>query len=146
MSYCNDALVSVSGTAQRKTFLQIGRDGFFKQKVIPFFHRRDSMPDMLAVLCGNDGHIAQARRFQQSFHAFITAFFGKAESLPRGCALGRVRVCNGYNAYFVGIAARVGSVHLIAPYAQSADNGGDRLFHHTPPFQIRQAEMHSVQE
>ena len=61
MSYCNDALVSVSGTAQRKTFLQIGRDGFFKQKVIPFFHRRDSMPDMLAVLCGNDGHIAQAR-------------------------------------------------------------------------------------
>ena len=51
MSYCNDALVSVSGTAQRKTFLQIGRDGFFKQKVIPFFHRRDSMPDMLAVLC-----------------------------------------------------------------------------------------------
>ena len=36
--------VSVSGTAQRKTFLQIGRDGFFKQKVIPFFHRRDSMP------------------------------------------------------------------------------------------------------
>ena len=82
MSYCNDALVSVSGTAQRKTFLQIGRDGFFKQKVIPFFHRRDSMPDMLAVLCGNDGHIAQARRFQQSFHAFITAFFGKAESLP----------------------------------------------------------------
>ena len=31
-------------------------------------------------------------------------FFGKAESLPRGCALGLVRVCNGYNVH---IPARV---------------------------------------